>query len=203
MRRGPCVDRCPARVDRASAPTRFAMPASSPTAWCEIVGPWTAARSAPSAATSASSALEFPPSTARTRRRASLRRCSHGSASTVGEPGTASVGMHVVGSSSTRTNSAPASRSRATIPGCAASVRSGQVWRSDDAAVAVRRARRRRSSPRRSAPAARLGQSTPGDVPADVAIARRSHDSLHALVAGARAERAAEPRPRDRRRSPR
>ena len=42
------------------------MPWSMPTAWCEIDGPWTAAISVPSAATSARSALELPPSTART-----------------------------------------------------------------------------------------------------------------------------------------
>ena len=42
------------------------MPCSSPTAWCEIVGPRAAREQARrSAATRASSALEFPPSTAR------------------------------------------------------------------------------------------------------------------------------------------
>ena len=42
------------------------MPSSRPTAWCETVGPRTAASSAPSSATSATSVFEFPPSTART-----------------------------------------------------------------------------------------------------------------------------------------
>ena len=56
----------PARdVCRTSSASR-SIPTSRPTAWCEVVGPRTAASSRPSSSTSATSVFEFPPSTART-----------------------------------------------------------------------------------------------------------------------------------------
>ena len=48
------------------APASRSIPAPTPTAWCELVGPRTAASRRPSSATSATSVFEFPPSTART-----------------------------------------------------------------------------------------------------------------------------------------
>ena len=54
------------RAASAARATMTSDAGSSPTCWCEPVGPLTAPSSRPSAATSATSVLEFPPSTPRT-----------------------------------------------------------------------------------------------------------------------------------------
>ena len=74
---GPAPGARPRLTAAATSSASRSIPASRPTAWCDVVGPRTAASSRPSSSTRATSVLEFPPSTARTvltRARPSARR---------------------------------------------------------------------------------------------------------------------------------
>ena len=134
------------------------MPSAIPTAWCDIVGPRTAASTPPVASSRATSVFELPPSTARTRRLPAVT------------PGRSPRGPGVAQLVESDERRARVPQSVATA-GPAAPRRRGRPRMEQDDRVARRLGQAQGERRGDAVPVAAISQSRGVDVPADVPVA--------------------------------